>query len=153
MRLLKNYQAIGIEYLTIKGLMRACKNARNYVDTSWSGFSQRLIEKSERFNCQVVKADRFFASSKLCSVCGYKFKNLTLNIRKWTCPDCKTSHIRDVNAAINLKNNAIKILLEEQEFKSVESVENKTETFSVLVGAFDESERDVSQELSRIYLL
>jgi len=151
LRLLRKYQAIGVEDLTIKGLMRACKNARNYVDTSWSGFVQKMIDKSSRFNSQVVKADRFFASSKLCSVCGWKFKNLTLNIRKWTCPECGTSHIRDVNAAINLKNNAIEscrsnlhILLEEQKFKSVENTESKAEEISVLAGVLDETEREVS---------
>ncbi|MBQ0113755.1 MAG: transposase [Bacteroidales bacterium] len=144
LRLLRNYQAIGVEDLTIKGLMRACKNARNYVDTSWSGFVQRMIDKSERFNSQVVKADRFFASSKLCSVCGWKFKNLTLNIRKWTCSECGTNHIRDVNAAINLKNNAKNVLLEEQDIKSVEFVESEADCQLVLAGAFDETERDAS---------
>jgi putative transposase len=51
---------------------------------------------------QVVVADRFFASSKTCSVCGHKLDDLPLSVREWTCPDCGSIHDRDVNAARNL---------------------------------------------------
>ena len=52
-------------------------------------------------------ADRWFPSSKLCSCCGYRLESLDLGTRQWTCPGCKASHDRDVNAAINLKNMAV----------------------------------------------
>ncbi len=56
---------------------------------------------------QVVVADRFFASSKTCSVCRHKLDDLPLSVREWTCPACGVVHDRDVNAAINLKNMAV----------------------------------------------
>ena len=81
-------------------------------------FVLRLQAKGKDYNCNVIKANRYFPSSQLCSKCGFQYKNLKLSERKWTCPNCGTSHIRDVNAAINLKNY---IPLEEREFTPVES--------------------------------
>lgn len=144
LRLVKNCNVIGIEDLTTKGLLRASKNARNYVDTSWGTFTSRLIEKSKRFECSVVKSDRFFPSSKLCHVCGYKKMDLTLSVRHWTCPVCHAEHNRDVNAAINLKLNAINILREAEEFRSVEGVEELASLALAQFGASVETEREVS---------
>ncbi len=144
LKLVRNYNVIGIENLTTKGLLRASKNARNYVDTSWGTFTARLEEKAKRYDCSVVKADRFFASSKLCHICGYKKTDLTLSTRHWTCPVCHTEHNRDVNAAINLKLNAIKILREAEEFRSAEGVEEMAELAFVHFGASAETEREVS---------
>lgn len=100
--------------------------------------------KSKRYDCNVVKADRFFASSKLCHVCGYKKTDLTLATRHWLCPCCKSEHNRDVNAAINLKNNAINVLREAEDFRSVESVEGLVNLALTVTGAFDETERKIS---------
>jgi len=55
----------------------------------------------------VIVADRWLASSKLCSACGHKLHALTLSVRKWTCPACGSTHDCDENAAINLKNMAV----------------------------------------------
>ena len=60
----------------------------------------------------MILIDRFFPSSKTCSACGYINDDLTLNDRTWTCPDCGTEHDRDVNAAINIKNEGMRILKE-----------------------------------------
>jgi putative transposase len=144
LRLVRSYNVIGIEDLTTKGLLRASKNARNYVDTSWGTFTSRLIEKSKKHDCSVVKSDRFFASSKLCHICGYKKTDLTLSVRHWTCPVCHTEHDRDVNAAINLKLNAIKILREAEEFRSAEGVEGLASLALAHFGASVETEREVS---------
>jgi len=144
LRLVRSFNVIGIEDLTTKGLLRASRNARNYVDTSWGTFTARLIDKSNRFECSVVKSDRFFPSSKLCHTCGYKKTDLTLSTRHWVCPVCHTEHNRDVNAAINLKLNAIKILSEGQEFRSAEGVEGMAELALVHFGASVETERRVS---------
>jgi putative transposase len=57
----------------------------------------------------VIEVDQFFASSKLCNVCGYKNVDLTLNDRSWVCPECGESHDRDINAANNIKQKVIKI--------------------------------------------
>ena len=131
-RLVSKYQIIGVEDLNLKGMMKFSRNAKNYGDASWGTFVNKLLWKASKneHNCQVVKADRFFASSQICHCCGYKnplTKNLS--VRKWTCPNCGAEHIRDVNAAINLKENAIKQVgqgVSELGYapKSVESVEN-----------------------------
>lgn len=106
LRLVQNYQIIGIEDLNIRGMMRFSRNAKNYGDASWGAFVNKLMWKSSKNenNCQVVKADRFFASSQICHCCGYKNPiTKDLSIRQWTCPKCGENHIRDVNAALNLK--------------------------------------------------
>ncbi len=55
----------------------------------------------------IIKIGMFESSSKTCHVCGYKNKDLTLKIREWQCPECKTLHERDINAAINIKKIAL----------------------------------------------
>ena len=113
LRLVKTYDVIGIEDLNLQGLMKFSHNAKNYVDTSWYTFTQKLIWKSRFNNCIVIKSDRFYPSSKTCNHCGYINQNLTLKDRKWTCPNCGTEIIRDQNAAQNLRDNAINLLTEE----------------------------------------
>jgi putative transposase len=117
LRLVCNYQIIGLETLNIKGLMRKTnkdgkrikhRNARNYVDVSWNKFDTTLTWKSRFHNCFVVNADRWFASSQLCNGCGFKFSGTkNLSCREWICPECGEVHNRDCNAALNLRNNAI----------------------------------------------
>lgn len=145
LRLVQNYQVIGIEDLNIKGMMKFSRNAKNYGDASWGSFVNKLLWKASKNenNCQIIKADRFFASSQICHCCGYK--NLItkdLSIRQWTCPNCGEHHIRDVNAALNLKENAIKTVrqgVSEVSKKSVESVEGLV-MLALQAGAFDETE-------------
>ena len=118
LRLVRNYDKVVVEDLNLKGISAFLRNAKNMNDTSWGMFVIRLQTKGLDYNCNVIKADRYFPSSKLCSCCGWKYENLTLDVRKWTCPKCGTNHIRDVNAAINLKNY---VPLEEREFTPAES--------------------------------
>ena len=142
-RLVSNYQVIGIEDLNLKGMMKFSRNAKNYGDASWGNFVNKLLWKSSlnENNCQVIKADRFFASSQICHCCGFKnpiTKNLA--IRSWICPECGADHIRDVNAAINLKENAIKNVGQGvSEFRSVEGVEDLA-TLALQIGASEETE-------------
>ena len=145
LRLVQNYQVIGIEDLNIKGMMKFSRNAKNYGDASWGTFVNKLLWKSSKNenNCQIVKADKFFASSQICHCCGYKNPiTKDLSIREWTCPNCGEHHIRDVNAALNLKENAIKTVrqgVSEVSKKSVESVEGLA-MLALQAGAFDETE-------------
>ena len=142
-RLVSTYQVIGIEDLNLKGMMKFSRNAKNYGDASWGNFVNKLLWKSSlnENNCQVIKADRFFASSQICHCCGFKnpiTKNL--KIRSWICPECGADHIRDVNAAINLKENAIKQVRQGvSEFRSVEGVEDLA-TLALQIGASEETE-------------
>ncbi len=69
---------------------------------SFFEFRRQMEYKAERRDGIVVVADRWFASSKICSVCGVKQDKMPLAVRQWTCPDCGAIHDRDVNAARNL---------------------------------------------------
>ena len=113
LRLVQTYDVIGIEDLNLQGMMKFSHNAKNYVDTSWYTFTQKLIWKSQFNNCIVVKADRFYPSSKTCNSCGYINHNLTLKDRKWVCPNCGSEIIRDQNAGKNLRDNAVNLLVDE----------------------------------------
>ena len=140
LRLVRNYDKIVIEDLNLKGISSFLRNAKNMNDTAWGIFVTRLLQKSEDYNCKIVKADRFFPSRQLCSCCGFQNSNLKLSDRTWTCPSCKTYHIRDVNAAINLKNY---IPQELREFKSVENKRiRKLAKLAMQSGTFYEAERN-----------
>jgi putative transposase len=104
-------------------MMKFSRNAKNYTDTSWSTFTNKLIWKASKNenNCQVIKVGRYFPSSQLCHCCGFQKKDLKLSDRKWACPKCGTDHIRDINAAVNIKNEARKILAGSQNLKSAEN--------------------------------
>ena len=115
LRLVQTYSIIGIEDLNLQGMMKFSHNAKTYVDTSWYTFTQKLTWKAQFNNCIVVKSDRFYPSSKTCNHCGYINHNLTLKDRKWICPNCGTEIIRDENAAQNLRDNAIDLLVDEIE--------------------------------------
>ena len=137
LRLVRSYDKVVVEDLNLKGISKFLRNAKNMNDTSWATFVSRLQAKGEDYNCEVIKADRYFPSSKLCSCCGWKYENLTLDIRKWTCPKCGTSHIRDVNAAINLKNY---VPMEGRELTPVESDKVKSLALLALqVGSLNEA--------------
>ena len=113
LRLVRTYDVIGIEDLNLQGMMKFSHNAKNYVDTSWYTFTQKLIWKSQFNDCIVIKSDRFYPSSKTCNHCGYINYSLTLRDRKWICPSCGNEIIRDENAGKNLRDNAINLLTEE----------------------------------------
>ena len=85
------------------------KNAKNVVDTSWNTFTQKLEWKARGRKCQVVKVNRFFPSSKLCSTCGHRYQELRRSEREWECPKCGSLHDRDHNAAKNLRNEAVRL--------------------------------------------
>ena len=121
-------------------MMGNSKNAKNYEDISWGTFVNRLQQKGETYNCNVIKADRFFPSSQICHVCG--FKNIEVKEKRldnWICPNCGASHQRDVNASINLKNY---VPLEQRKLTTVENdyVERLAKV-ALRVGSFNETVR------------
>ena len=113
LRLVRNYTVIGVENLSIRGMMKGSRNAKNYLDIAWSTFVSKLEWKSNFHNCEVVKVDKFFASSQTCSFCGYKNKEVQLkHLETWKCPSCGQVHQRDINASINIRNEALRVLIE-----------------------------------------
>lgn len=105
--LTKRFKHIGIEDLNVKGMLKNRKLSRSIADMGFFEFKRQLQYKSEWYGAEVILADRWFPSSKLCSACGHKNDALKLSIRKWVCQNCYTQHDRDLNAAINLALNAV----------------------------------------------
>ncbi|MBQ6477733.1 MAG: IS200/IS605 family element transposase accessory protein TnpB [Erysipelotrichaceae bacterium] len=109
--LVKENQIIAVEDLNVKGMIRNHKLARSINDVSWSEFHRLLECKAKEYDSVFIKVPRFYASSQTCHVCGYKNALVKdLRIRKWTCPVCGSHHDRDHNAAINILNEALKML-------------------------------------------
>ena len=80
------------------------KLGKSVADLGFGMFRTRLEQKANEEGKEVIKIDKWFPSSQLCSSCGYRHHDLKLSERCWTCPDCNTAHDRDINASINLKN-------------------------------------------------
>ena len=70
-------------------------------------FLNLLEERATKRGIEIIYADKWYASSKTCSKCGYINSELTLATREWTCPQCGEHHDRDVNAAINIRDFAL----------------------------------------------
>ena len=100
--LVKEYDIICTENLKVNNMLKNHNLAKSISDCSWSSFMNMLEYKSLWYGRDIRKIDTFYPSSKLCSNCGYKFSELTLDLREWTCPSCRKKHDRDINAAINI---------------------------------------------------
>lgn len=110
-QLIRDYDVICIEDLQVQNMVKNHRLAQAISDVSWSEFVRQLEYKAKWHDREVVKINTFYPSSQLCSVCGYKNAHTKdLSVREWTCPDCKTKHDRDINAARNILNEGLRLL-------------------------------------------
>lgn len=110
-KLVDESKIITVENLNVKGLVRNRKLSKSISDAGWGMFVNFLDYKLQRKGGKLIEIDRFFPSSKMCSNCGHVVDKLPLDIREWECPSCKTCHDRDGNAALNIRNEGIRILI------------------------------------------
>ena len=155
-RLCRENQTVVTEDLHVKGMLANNKLARAINDVGFGMFRSQIKYKAKRYGTRLVVADRWYPSSRLCSVCDWKNEALTLKDRKWVCPQCGTHHDRDLNAALNLKRLAtVTALPVASPFSNGGAT---TETASVVAGKvtpvrYEGGQQDTSgQEKNRVHV-
>ena len=98
------YDIISFETLNIKGMVKNRHLSKSINDVAWNELMRQLEYKAQWKGKTIIKIDKWFPSSQICSNCGSSTGKKSLNVRKFTCPHCGTYHDRDINAAINIRN-------------------------------------------------
>ena len=111
-KITNSYDVVCIEDLNMKAMSQTLNFGKSVLDNGWGMFTTFLNYKLSYEGKYLVKVDKWFPSSQTCNICGYKNpQTKDLSIRKWICPQCNTFHDRDINAAINIKNEGVRLLL------------------------------------------
>ena len=119
-RVVNDSQVIVLEDLNIRGMVKNRHLSKSINDAAWGMFAGRLVYKADWYGRELLKADRWYPSSKTCPICGYIKRDLKLSDRKWTCPDCVTEHDRDEAASDNLFLEGLRIRQELPELTPAE---------------------------------
>lgn len=107
-----NYDVIGIEGINMKTMSnKGFGNGKATMDNGYGMFTTMLEYKLSWNGGQLVRVDRWYPSSQLCSCCGYRNADTKdMKVRRWVCPECGVIHDRDINAAVNIRNEAVRLL-------------------------------------------
>ena len=127
-RLIEDNQFVGMETLVVQNMTRRAKKKldangrytrngqsakramnRSILRNGWSSFADKLAYKAQWYGRTFVQVDMFYPSSRLCNSCGHKYDGLLLSEREWVCESCGASHDRDVNAALNILGEALRL--------------------------------------------
>lgn len=108
--LVTNYDAVCIERLDLRSMMKDRRMGRSISDVKYGEFVEKLKQKGQEYGTHIIQVSTFFPSSKLCSTCGYTYEFLDIYQREWICPQCNERHHRDVNAGKNLRKEGLKYL-------------------------------------------
>jgi putative transposase len=109
-KLVNENQVIIVENLAVKNMVKNHNLAKAISECGWSEFTRQLKYKAEKDGKTYLEIGRFFPSSKTCHVCLNQVDSLPLDVRSWGCPNCKTRHDRDINAAVNIRDEGLRIL-------------------------------------------
>ena len=112
--LANKYDYVFVEDLDLKEMSKRKEELKLGIfvnDLAFGTFLNQLKYKLEWLNKKLVKVDKYFPSSQLCSECGYKNATLLLKTKSWICPNCGIKHNRDHNAAINIKKEGMRMIL------------------------------------------
>lgn len=109
-KLVNENQVIIVENLAVKNMVKNHNLAKAISDCGWSEFTRQLKYKSEKDGKTYLEVGRYFPSSKTCHICLNQVDSLPLDIRSWTCSKCHTHHDRDVNAAVNIRDEGLRLL-------------------------------------------
>lgn len=146
--LVNNFDAIYMENLNVKGMLKHPTLARKIHESAWTTLVAMINYKAGVYGKTFHKIDRFVASSKTCSSCGHKLTNLDLGTREWTCPECETHHDRDLNAAQNILNQG-QLDCYDRIIPSVESIEEGLIIPKTLVKFASKIERSAQKSSSQ----
>ena len=108
--LIDENQVICMEDLNVSGMLRNHKLAGSIQELNFGEFRRMLEYKANWYGRELIFVDRFYPSSKTCNHCGYVNKNLKLSDRQWVCPDCGEIIERDYNAALNIRDEGIRLI-------------------------------------------
>lgn len=106
------YDCVCIENLDMKAMSGALHFGKSVSDNGWGMFTGFLQYKLNEAGKKLIKVDKYFPSSQICNVCGHKNpETKNLSIRDWICVKCGARHDRDINAAINIRNEGMRLAL------------------------------------------